>query len=48
MARSLILVVGILVILMPSLRTGKAEPNFEEEKRSSCQGSFDLYFVLDK
>ncbi|XP_048061216.1 anthrax toxin receptor 1 isoform X1 [Megalobrama amblycephala] len=48
MARSLILVVGILVILIPSLRTGKAEPYFEEEKRSSCQGSFDLYFVLDK
>lgn len=47
MARSLILVVGILVILMPSLRTGKAEPYFEEEKRS-CQGAFDLYFVLDK
>ncbi|XP_059422045.1 anthrax toxin receptor 1-like [Carassius carassius] len=50
MARSLIhmsLVVGILVILMPSLHTGEAEPNFEDEKRS-CQGAFDLYFVLDK
>jgi len=33
MARSLIHVVGILVILMPSLHTGKAEPYFEEEKR---------------
>lgn len=50
MARSLIhmsLVVGILVILMPSLHTGEAEPHFEDEKRS-CQGAFDLYFVLDK
>ncbi|XP_050981108.1 anthrax toxin receptor 1 [Labeo rohita] len=45
MARSLIhmsLVVGILVVLMPSLHTGKAEPE------RSCQGAFDLYFVLDK
>uniref|UniRef100_A0A8C1S6S0 ANTXR cell adhesion molecule 1d n=1 Tax=Cyprinus carpio TaxID=7962 RepID=A0A8C1S6S0_CYPCA len=50
MARSLIhmsLVVGILVILMHSLHTGEAEPHFEDEKRS-CQGAFDLYFVLDK
>ncbi|KAF4105888.1 hypothetical protein G5714_013550 [Onychostoma macrolepis] len=50
MARSLIhmsLVVGILVILLPSLHTGEAEPYFEDEKRS-CQGAFDLYFVLDK
>ncbi|XP_016316249.1 anthrax toxin receptor 1-like [Sinocyclocheilus anshuiensis] len=50
MARSLIhtsLVVGILVILMPSLHTGEGEPYFEDEKRS-CQGAFDLYFVLDK
>uniref|UniRef100_A0A672PW90 Anthrax toxin receptor 1-like n=1 Tax=Sinocyclocheilus grahami TaxID=75366 RepID=A0A672PW90_SINGR len=50
MARSLIhtsLVVGILVILMPSLHTGEGEPYFEDDKRS-CQGAFDLYFVLDK
>ncbi|XP_016367931.1 anthrax toxin receptor 1 isoform X1 [Sinocyclocheilus rhinocerous] len=50
MARSLIhtsLVVGILVILMPSLHTGEGDPYFEDEKRS-CQGAFDLYFVLDK
>uniref|UniRef100_A0A8C1YYD1 ANTXR cell adhesion molecule 1d n=1 Tax=Cyprinus carpio TaxID=7962 RepID=A0A8C1YYD1_CYPCA len=49
MACSLIhisLAVGILVILM-QFRTGKAEPYFEEETRS-CQGAFDLYFVLDK
>ncbi|XP_042625074.1 anthrax toxin receptor 1-like isoform X1 [Cyprinus carpio] len=49
MACSLIhisLAVGILVILM-QFRTGKAEPYFEEDTRS-CQGAFDLYFVLDK
>ncbi|XP_016084840.1 anthrax toxin receptor 1-like [Sinocyclocheilus grahami] len=40
------LAVGILVVLM-QFHTGKAEPYFEEEKRS-CQGAFDLYFVLDK
>uniref|UniRef100_A0A671PV04 Anthrax toxin receptor 1-like n=1 Tax=Sinocyclocheilus anshuiensis TaxID=1608454 RepID=A0A671PV04_9TELE len=45
MACSLI-AVGILVVLM-QFPTGKAEPYFEEEKRS-CQGAFDLYFVLDK
>ncbi|XP_051503363.1 anthrax toxin receptor 1-like [Myxocyprinus asiaticus] len=37
----------MLGILMPSLHAGKAEPYFGEEKRS-CQGAFDLYFVLDK
>ncbi|XP_016429962.1 anthrax toxin receptor 1-like [Sinocyclocheilus rhinocerous] len=49
MACSLIhmsLAVGVLVVLM-QFPTGKAEPYFEEEKRS-CQGAFDLYFVLDK
>ncbi|XP_051507899.1 anthrax toxin receptor 1-like isoform X2 [Myxocyprinus asiaticus] len=50
MARSLIrmgLAVGVFGILMPSLHKGQAEPYLGEEKRS-CQGAFDLYFVLDK
>lgn len=50
MARSLIymgLAVGMLGFLMPCLHTTRAESHFVEEKRS-CQGAFDLFFVLDK
>ncbi|XP_068069177.1 anthrax toxin receptor 1 isoform X2 [Danio rerio] len=49
MARSLIHVslVCILLIFTASLQTGNVEPRFEEGKMS-CQGAFDLYFVLDK
>ncbi|KAI5108066.1 anthrax toxin receptor 1 [Silurus meridionalis] len=37
-------VVGMAMLILPN---GKAEPSVKE-KESSCQGAFDLYFVLDK
>ncbi|MCJ8730585.1 hypothetical protein PDJAM_G00186270 [Pangasius djambal] len=40
-------VVALLGMAMVTLPNGKAEPNVKEEE-SSCQGAFDLYFVLDK
>lgn len=45
---SLVLVLfGLFLLSFPSSR---AEPGLldEEEEESSCQGAFDLYFVLDK
>lgn len=38
---------GLFLLSFPSAR---AEPELqdEEEQESSCQGAFDLYFVLDK
>lgn len=50
MARPLLsfgLAVALLGMAMFTLPNGKAEPNVKEEE-SSCQGAFDLYFVLDK
>ncbi|KAF5910212.1 anthrax toxin receptor 1-like [Clarias magur] len=41
------LVLCVLGMVMFPLPSGKAEPNVKEEE-SSCQGAFDLYFVLDK
>lgn len=32
----------------PELQTEEGEEVVEEEEESSCQGAFDLYFVLDK
>lgn len=49
MARPL-LSLGLAVVLgmaMFTLANGNAEPNSKKEE-SSCQGAFDLYFVLDK
>jgi hypothetical protein len=45
---SIVLVfMGLFLLFSPSAR---AEPETldEEEEESSCQGAFDLYFVLDK
>lgn len=37
---------GLFLLSSPSAR---AEPELQdEEEESSCQGAFDLYFVLDK
>ncbi|KAF4090350.1 hypothetical protein AMELA_G00050790 [Ameiurus melas] len=50
MARPLLsfgLAVALLGISMFTLPYGKAEANVKEEE-NSCQGAFDLYFVLDK
>lgn len=43
----LLILFGLFVLSSPS---AKAEPEVqdEEEEESSCQGAFDLYFVLDK
>ncbi|TSK22779.1 Anthrax toxin receptor 1 [Bagarius yarrelli] len=41
------LVVALLGMAMFTLPNGKAESDVKEEK-NSCQGAFDLYFVLDK
>ncbi|KAK3554270.1 hypothetical protein QTP70_020129 [Hemibagrus guttatus] len=50
MARPLLsfgLTVTLLGMAMFTLPNGKAEPNVINEE-NSCQGAFDLYFVLDK
>ncbi len=38
-----VLFFGLLLLALPSAR---AQEDVEEER--SCQGAFDLYFVLDK
>ncbi len=45
--RLFLVLLGLFLLSSPSLR---AEPELqdEEEVESSCQGAFDLYFVLDK
>lgn len=47
--RLLLLFLGLVLLFSPSAR---GEPEVrgeeEEEEESSCQGAFDLYFVLDK
>ena len=47
---SIVLVfLGIFLLLSPSARAEPESPDEEEEEEeSSCQGAFDLYFVLDK
>ncbi|XP_066534762.1 anthrax toxin receptor 1 [Hoplias malabaricus] len=47
MARALFNIGMCVALLVLSLPHGEAEPRFIEEERS-CQGAFDLYFVLDK
>ncbi|CAL8302749.1 unnamed protein product [Lota lota] len=45
---SIVLVIlGLFLLFSPSART-EPETHDEEEEESSCQGAFDLYFVLDK
>lgn len=45
--RVILILFGLVLLSSPSTR---AEPEVqdEEEEESSCQGAFDLYFVLDK
>lgn len=45
--RLVLVLFGLFLLSAPSVRT---EPGLqdEEEEESSCQGAFDLYFVLDK
>lgn len=45
--RFVLVLLGLFLLCSPSAR---AEPELqeEEEEESSCQGAFDLYFVLDK
>lgn len=53
MARFLLnmrLVLVLFGLFLLSSTSARAEPELqdEEEEESSCQGAFDLYFVLDK
>lgn len=45
---SLVLVLFGLFLLSPPSARAEPELQDEEEEESSCQGAFDLYFVLDK
>lgn len=44
----LVLLIFGLLLLYSSPTRSEAELHDEEEETSSCQGAFDLYFVLDK
>ena len=46
--RLVVFLLGLFLLGSPS--GGEPEPQEEEEEEpeSSCQGAFDLYFVLDK
>ncbi|XP_003961582.2 anthrax toxin receptor 1 [Takifugu rubripes] len=46
-ARLVLLIFGLLLLSSSPTRS-EAELQDEEEETSSCQGAFDLYFVLDK
>lgn len=46
-ARLVLLTFGLLLLRSSPARS-EAELQDEEEETSSCQGAFDLYFVLDK
>lgn len=52
MARFLfyMLALALFGLFLLSSSSARAEQNMqdEEEEESSCQGAFDLYFVLDK
>lgn len=48
MANGLVLLIFGLLLLCSSPTRSEAELQDEEEETSSCQGAFDLYFVLDK
>lgn len=45
--RLFMVLLGLFLLSSPSARA-EPEPQDEEEEESSCQGAFDLYFVLDK
>lgn len=45
--RLLLVLFGLFLLFSPSARSEPELPE-EEEEESSCQGAFDLYFVLDK
>lgn len=45
--RLFLVLCGLFLLSSPSARA-EPEPQDEEEEESSCQGAFDLYFVLDK
>ncbi|XP_074475342.1 anthrax toxin receptor 1 [Sebastes fasciatus] len=45
--RLVLALLGLFLLSCPSVR-GEPEQPDEEEEESSCQGAFDLYFVLDK
>lgn len=45
--RLVVLILGLLLLCSSPTRS-EAELQDEEEETSSCQGAFDLYFVLDK
>ncbi|XP_028990824.1 LOW QUALITY PROTEIN: anthrax toxin receptor 1 [Betta splendens] len=47
-ARLVLLACGLLSLCCPAARGAEPELQEEEEEESSCQGEFDLYFVLDK
>lgn len=48
MASRLVMLTFGLFLLCSSPARSEAELQDEEEETSSCQGAFDLYFVLDK
>lgn len=45
--RLVLIFLGLFLLSSPSARS-EPEQQDEEEEESSCQGAFDLYFVLDK
>lgn len=45
--RFVLVLFGLFLLCSPSARA-EPEQQEEEEEESSCQGAFDLYFVLDK
>lgn len=46
--RLLMVLFGLFLLSSSSVRGAEPELQDEEEEESSCQGAFDLYFVLDK
>lgn len=46
--RLVLVLFGLFLLSAPSVRTEPGLQDEEEEEESSCQGAFDLYFVLDK
>lgn len=45
--RLFLVLFGLFLLSYPCARA-EPEQQEEEEEESSCQGAFDLYFVLDK
>ena len=46
--RLFLVLFGLFLLSSPSARAEPELQGEEEEEESSCQGAFDLYFVLDK